>query len=119
MMTESQCACTCNKIHSFITKRIVDYTMRYEIYAAAAKATTRISNFEDAIGTSTNNHYNVKYPFSELEIGQCFSVSSDETTEMSLRHHACQVGKKMGKKFCVMKLKISLVNFCFEVARIA
>lgn len=94
--------------------------MKYEIYAAPAKATTRISNFEeDAIGTSINNHHNVKYPFSELEIGQCFSVSSDETTEMSLRNHACQVGKKMGKKFCVMKLKISLVNFCFEVARIA
>jgi hypothetical protein len=56
-----------------------------------------------------------KYPFDQLEIGQAFPVSFGDSLDTSLRTAATSAGKKLKKKFTVIKHKQYNV---YEVARI-
>ncbi len=92
--------------------------MAYEIKDASPKAKFKIA--EGAEGTAKpaeeiKPHHLAKYPFDALALGQCFTVPIDEANEMSLRMLSSTRGKKVGKKFTVIKHH---EYACIEVARI-
>lgn len=90
---------------------------KFSIVECSPEARKKIAvDAKDVVGTSVNEHHRVKYPFSQLKIGECFTVSIDQASEPSLRVLATREGKKESKKFTVIKHD----NYaCFEVARIA
>ncbi len=90
--------------------------MSYQVYEASPQAKARIESYDDTVGVTKTEHHRKKYPFDELQIGQCFTIPNTEAKETSLRVSATNHGKKTGKKFCVIAHK----EFeCVEVARIA
>lgn len=90
--------------------------MEYRIIEASPEAKAKIEVSENAKPAFVNEHHRTKYPIDELNVGQCFVVPVAEANEVSLRLTSYKVGKKSGKKFCVIKHKdYGLV----EVARIA
>ena len=93
--------------------------MTYQIFEASPQALAKITEEARAKAKpagQASSHHRAKYPFDELALGQCFTVPISEANEFSLRMGASSTGKKLGKKFCVLKHR----DFaCIEVARIA
>jgi len=90
--------------------------MTYPIVEASPEAKAKITNYADVKQTFENDHHRSKYPFDALKIGECFTVPIGEANEASIRITATNRGKKVGKKFTVIKHRdFGLV----EVARIA
>lgn len=90
--------------------------MSYAIIEASPEARKLITDYTDKNDTSPNEHHRVKYPLSEVKVGYCFTVPFAEANEVGLRASATNYGKKVGKKFTVIKHS---KYECFEVARIA
>lgn len=88
---------------------------KYPIQPCSPTAAAKISpDATDIVGTSTRSRE--KYPFSDLVIGTAFAVPMAEiTNETSFRVTVSVRGKKLGKKFAVVKH--ADVNL-WEVARI-
>ncbi len=94
-------------------------TMNYEIKDASPKAKFKIAEGAEGVARAVDDstpHHLAKYPFDALAVGQCFTVPIGEANEMSLRMLSSQRGKKVGKKFTVIK---HYEYACIEVARIA
>lgn len=90
-------------------------SMDYPIYTSSPKALKLIQSYQDDKGTSVNTHHSSKYKFEQLAIGFSFAVPIAEGKETSLRRLATEYGKKLGKKFSVLKhQEIGMI----EVARI-
>ncbi len=89
--------------------------MSYQVFEASPQAKARIEASTDAFGVVKSEHHRKKYPFDELQIGECFTIPSGEAKESSLRVSATNHGKNTGKKFCVIVHK---EHACIEVARI-
>lgn len=90
--------------------------MSYSIIDSSPQVLAKITNFEDAIGVSSEPaHHRSKYPWAELSIGKSFCVPIGEANEGSLRNGAAAFNKRTGKKLTVIRH----ANFgCFEVARV-
>lgn len=89
--------------------------MSYPIYQSSPKALAKITSYQDDKGTSVNTHHSSKYKFEQLAIGYSFAVPISEQKELSIRQLAIEYGKKLGKKFSVIKHK---EHGLIEVARI-
>lgn len=90
--------------------------MAYEIYECSPKAKARIKEeIVDLNDTFKSESALTKYPFSELKIGQCFTIPISEANESSLRLASTVQSKKQNKKFTVVK---HAEQNCIEVARI-
>lgn len=90
--------------------------MSYNIVESSPQAKSKIASYEDNVGVSYNNHHRAKYPFEELKIGNSFTIPVGEASDGVLRTLATNKGKKLGKKFSVIKhTDLALI----EVARIA
>ena len=57
------------------------------------------------------------FPFQQLEVGQSFLVPFNTVAESTIRNNASKVGKKLSRKFSVVKHEDP--HNVFEVARIA
>lgn len=93
--------------------------MTYRIHEASPQALAKITDEarKSAVPADTSNaDKKLKLPFDFLQIGECFCVPFDEASESSLRVTSTNKGKKLQRKFTVIRHK----NYaCFEVARIA
>ncbi len=85
-----------------------------EIVESSPKAKAMIApGTERKNDTFVNTHHRSKYKFEQLNVGQSMILPID-TSEFSVRQLAVRYGKKLGRKFSVLK------HFgVIEVARIA
>lgn len=91
--------------------------MSYQIHECSPKAKAKIKEGDnEPAAVELHEHFNAKYPFGRLHIGQCFTVPMEGANEMSIRFSAAAHAKKNNKKFCVIKHK---EHNLIEVARIA
>jgi hypothetical protein len=87
----------------------------YPVVEASPKAKAMIAEGTKPKGDAfVNTHHRSKYKFEQLEIGWSFTVPFSEP-ETSLRILSSRYGKKLGRKFTVIKHND---YSCFEVARI-
>lgn len=85
------------------TKAFEKEPMRYEIFDCSEKAKAKIESTLDIVGTKEGD-YRAVYPLSELKIGQSFQVAiSNDLNEGSFRTNLSKRGKRLGKKFCMIK----------------
>ena len=90
--------------------------MSYPIYPASPKAKAIIpEGVQPKFDAFVNTHHRSKYKFEQLEIGASFAVPFSEGNEVSLRQLSVRYGKKLSRKFTV--IKHADLNL-FEVARI-
>ncbi len=82
--------------------------MSYQIVQSSPQA---MATGETAKKTTTN------FPFEALEVGQSFLVPVEDFAEQSVRNAASKAGKKLSRRFCVVKHS-ALYNV-FEVGRLA
>ena len=82
--------------------------MSYQIVQSSPQA---MATGETAKKTTTN------FPFEALEVGQSFLVPVEDFAEQSVRNAASKAGKKLSRRFCVVKH--SAPHNLFEVARLA
>lgn len=90
--------------------------MTYPIYNCSPQAKKRIKTSKDQYGTSVNSHPCSKYPFEELAIGKCFTVSIAEVKVPSMRVLVSQKNSANKKQFCTV---IHRDSNELEIARIA
>jgi hypothetical protein len=87
----------------------------YPVHEASPKAKAMIAEGTAPKGDMfVNTHHRSKYKFEQIEVGYCFTCPLTES-ETSLRNLAGRYGKKLGRKFAVLKHNDFGV---FEVARI-
>lgn len=90
--------------------------MDYQIFECSPKARAKIKvEIKDLNDTFISESGLTKYPFSQLKIGQSFTVPIEGAKESSIRLSSTGQGKKQGKKFTVIKHD---ELGCIEVARI-
>lgn len=78
--------------------------MLYPIHEASPKAKALIAAGVVPKGDAfVNTHHRSKYKFEQVEIGYCFTVPIAEQSETSLRQLAVRYGKKLDRKFAVLK----------------
>ena len=82
--------------------------MSYQIVQSSPQA---MATGETAKKTTTN------FPFEALEVGQSFLVPVEDFAEQSIRNAASKAGKKLSRRFCVVKH--SALHNVFEVGRLA
>ena len=82
--------------------------MSYQIVQSSPQA---MATGETAKKTTTN------FPFEALEVGQSFLVPVEDFAEQSVRNAASKAGKKLSRRFCVVKQ--SALHNVFEVGRLA
>ncbi len=82
--------------------------MSYQIVQSSPQA---MATGETAKKTTTN------FPFEALEVGQSFLVPVEDFAEQSVRNAASKAGKKLSRRFCVVKH--SALHNVFEVGRLA
>ena len=82
--------------------------MSYQIVQSSPQA---MATGETAKKTTTN------FPFEALEVGQSFLVPLNDFAEQSVRNAASKAGKKLSRRFCVVKH--SALHNVFEVGRLA
>ncbi len=82
--------------------------MSYQIVQSSPQA---MATGETAKKTTTN------FPFEALEVGQSFLVPVEDFAEQSVRNAASKAGKKLSRRFCVVKH--SAPHNVFEVGRLA
>ena len=82
--------------------------MSYQIVQSSPQA---MATSETAKKTTTN------FPFEALEVGQSFLVPLNDFAEQSVRNAASKAGKKLSRRFCVVKH--SALHNVFEVGRLA
>ena len=82
--------------------------MSYQIVQSSPQA---MAIGETAKKTTTN------FPFEALEVGQSFLVPVEYFAEQSVRNAASKAGKKLSRRFCVVKH--SALHNVFEVGRLA
>ena len=69
------------------------------------------------INEATERKLTKDFPFNSLEVGQSFLVPLNDFSEQSVRNAASKAGKKLSRRFCVVKHS-ALYNV-FEVGRLA
>ena len=78
--------------------------MSYKIQECSPKAKAKIQEgTKKKFDTFASEHHKAKYPFSMLDVGECFTVPIDEVSELSLRIMASRNAKKLSRKFTVIK----------------
>lgn len=82
--------------------------MTYQIVQSSPQA---MAVSETAKKTTTN------FPFEALEVGQSFLVPVEDFAEQSIRNAASKAGKKLSRKFSVVKHPAP--HNVFEIARVA
>ena len=82
--------------------------MSYQIVQSSPQA---MATGETTKKTTTN------FPFEALEVGQSFLVPVEDFAEQSVRNAASKAGKKLSRRFCVVKH--SALHNVFEVGRLA
>ena len=82
--------------------------MSYQIVQSSPQA---MAIGETAKKTTTN------FPFEVLEVGQSFLVPVEDFAEQTIRNAAAKAGKKLSRRFCVVKH--SALHNVFEVGRLA
>ena len=82
--------------------------MSYQIVQSSPQA---MATGETAKKTTTN------FPFEALEVGQSFLVPVEDFAEQTIRNAAAKAGKKLSRRFCVVKH--SALHNVFEVGRLA
>ena len=82
--------------------------MSYQIVQSSPQA---MATGETAKKTTTN------FPFEALEVGQSFLVPVEDFAQQSVRNAASKAGKKLSRRFCVVKH--SALHNVFEVGRLA
>ncbi len=82
--------------------------MSYQIVQSSPQA---MATGKTAKKTTTN------FPFDSLEVGQSFLVPVEDFAEQSVRNAASKAGKKLSRRFCVVKH--SALHNVFEVGRLA
>ena len=91
----------------------------YNIYPCSDKAKKLILTDVDTVGTAeysekTWDDIKSVYPWKFLHIGESFAVPFSNCSEMWVRVNASKTGKKLGKKFGVLKH----IEYCvYEVVR--
>lgn len=89
----------------------------YNVCRASPRALQLIDEGNDKPkgDTFVNTHHRSKYKFEQIDIGYCFTVPFAEANENSLRQMSLIHGKKLKRKFTVIKHND---HGLFEIARI-
>ena len=89
----------------------------YYVYPCSEKAKDRITTYEDKLGIDIMESVDWRriYPWRYMYIGYSFAVPFKKCDEKTLRVNAVKAGKKLGKKFTVIK---HIEHCVYEVARI-